>query len=86
MSITEKNLQETIDQTLCCVSDPMTTAQKRNAMDTATAIENLVVSKGLSQVEAGSLLLLMASEFLENVPRTRLHEILDECLGAGQIS
>jgi hypothetical protein len=60
----------------------MTSRQKRKALETAAAIENIVAEKGLSQLEAGSLLLLMASELLESLPRESLHEILDECLGA----
>lgn len=63
----------------------MTTKQKRKALETAAAIERVVVDKGLSQVEAGSLLLLMASELLVNLPRASLHEILDECLGKGEL-
>ncbi len=60
---------------------PRTTDKPRiPVIEIASAVERLLVERQLSSVEGGSLLLLMAVQMLEKVPRETLHELLDECL------
>jgi hypothetical protein len=81
MSKREKRPGRTSDPlALCNTNGTIPPERQQNVWKTAAEIETIVVKRGLSQVEAGSLLLLMAAEFLDNLSKRRLHELLNQCV------